>query len=148
MLVFVNRSECLKFFQGKVFLSHLFILGNATPTICSLSGLFTSSLDLMVELRRRSRVWIACSETASEATPSWHLMLPEKALGSISSNLMFFFFFLLLEILWDAVNFQEFVLKEFKVWFTACLTLFFKWFLKQPQMPVNNLRTSPPWNNS
>ena len=41
-LVLANQSECSAFFDGKVFLSHLFILGNATPTICSLSGLFMS----------------------------------------------------------------------------------------------------------
>lgn len=53
------------------------------------------SAGVIVELGRRSHAWIACSETVTEASPSWHLMLPKKVLGSISSNLNFwgFFFF-------------------------------------------------------
>lgn len=53
------------------------------------------SAGVIVEPGRRSHAWIASSETVTEASPSWHLMLPKKVLGSFSSNLNFlgFFFF-------------------------------------------------------
>lgn len=100
------------------------------------------SAGVISELGRRSHAWIACSETATEASPSWHLMLPKKVLRSISSNLNFWLVFFFGNPLRIGGLLRIPVKRIYVVIF--CISV----ISNSPKGPVNNPSTSLPWNDS